>query len=220
MPKTIRTIIADDHQIFVEGLKAVFKFQDIEIVGIAYNGTDLVNQLCSWKPELLILDLNLPGKNGIEVLRYIGQQNVTVKVLVLSMYDDPKIVKTAFNNGALGYVLKDQNIMELNVAIRNVMGGNKYVGKGVKVNGSTNGQKILKQTSFFKDDFTRRQYLTKRELEILNLITQAMSNKEIAKELFISDQTVSVHRKNIMRKLGVSNTAGLLKIAYEHSLVG
>ena len=219
MIKAIRTIIAEDHKIYVEGLKSILNKNQVEIVEVDYDGQLLIEKLKLKRPDILLLDLNLPGKNGFDLLRQIKQEGIGVKVIILTMYGDPKIVKAALNNGAQGFLLKDQDIDELPQAIVCVHAGGQYIGQGVTKNGSTNGQKIPKKVKYFKDGFTRKQYLTKRELEILNLITQAMSNKEIAKELYISDQTVSVHRKNIMRKLGVSNTAGLLKVAYEESLI-
>jgi len=144
-------------------------------------------------------------------------------VLVLTVYDDPKFVKSAFKNGAHGYILKNKGIDELFVALHQVLDEHEsYIGEGVQVseNGATRAVAGKQQTDFHLEDrFIKKYNLTKRELEILRLITHAMSNKQIAQELFISDQTVSVHRKNIMRKLGVSNAAGLIKAAYDFSLV-
>ncbi|GJM36608.1 MAG: DNA-binding response regulator [Saprospiraceae bacterium] len=221
----IKTVIADDQRIFIEGLKTVlqqhneFKF---DILASVYSGREILRTLKKTKAELLILELNLPGIDGIDIIEQIQKERLSVRILALTSYDDPKIVKSAFKAGTNAYLLKNQKIDELFVAIREIQKGNNYFGEGVTIN-RPNGVHTkafsIQQNHFFEDSFIKKHHLTKRELEILALITQALSNKEIAKILFISDQTVSVHRKNIMRKLGVSNTAGLIKAAYDHSLV-
>lgn len=222
--ESLRTILADDHRIFIEGLKAVLKREQpfqFELAGVFHNGQALIDTIKSKGGDLLILDLNIPEKDGLEVIKHIRKEKINIKILVLTMYDDPKIIKLAFKHGADGYILKDKRIDELFDAVDTILKGDTYLGEGVIttasiVSGSLQGKA---SSGGFDDRFIRKHNLTKREIEILRLITLALSNKEIAKELFISDQTVSVHRKNIMRKLGVSNTAGLIKVAYDNSLV-
>jgi len=219
----VKVIIADDHQLFIAGLQTLLrggeKFQ-FDIEGIAHTGEGLLSLLKQTEPDLLILDLNMPERDGLDVLGTIRIQYPNLKILTLTMYDEVKIVKSAFKSGVDGYVLKNVNKEELMEAISDVLDGERFIGKGVKL--STDIENIHnKDVVFFRfeDKFIKKYNLTKRELEILKLITLALSNKQIAKELYISDQTVSVHRKNIMRKLGVSNTAGLIKIAYDNSLI-
>jgi len=218
--ETVEIVIADDHQLFIAGLKTLLVDTDkyhFKIVGVAHTGQSLLDLLKKTHASLLILDMNMPERDGLDVLAVIKEQYPRLRILTLTMYDESKIVKSAFKAGVDGYILKTIGISELMDAIETVLSGKTYMGKGVRLNAAdanqngTNGQ--------FEDKFIKKYNLTKREIEILRLITQAMSNKEIAKELYISDQTVSVHRKNIMRKLGVSNTAGLIKVAYDHSLV-
>ncbi len=223
--QTIRTILADDHCIFLEGLKAVLSRSEkyhFDIIGATCRGEELL-QLARRQPaDLLILDLNLPDVDGLEAMGIINRERIPLSVLVLTAYDDPKIVKSALKNGASGYILKDQDISELFVAIEEVLGRRTFFGRGILLADTPAARPAVgkQQTDFhLEDKFIKKYQLTRRELEILRLITHALSNKEIARELFISDQTVSVHRKNIMRKLGVSNTAGLIKAAYEYSLV-
>lgn len=224
--RLIRTILADDHRIFTEGVKAVLDREtniQFEIVGIVHNGMELTRLLKRKKADLVILDLNLPEKDGLEVINFVRSQRIEVKFLALSMYEEPKIIKSAFKAGVNGYILKSRGIEELFNAIEAIFAGDNFFGEGVNFSGANNGFgngfRRKKQLFNLEDRFIKKHSLTKRELEILQLITQALSNKQIAKVLFISDQTVSVHRKNIMRKLGVCNTAGLLKVAYDNSLV-
>ncbi len=218
MVNVLNTILVDDHQIFIEGLKSVLQKSSLEVIATAADGNEALELIQFRQPEFLILDLNLPGKDGLEILSFIKYHRLPIKTLVLSMYADPKIVRSALKKGAKGYLLKDRDIHELKNAIEEIIKGNIYLGKGLP-SVSIGNEKLRKRSPIYSDPFTKKHYLTKREIEILNLIAQAMSNKEIARELFISDQTVGVHRKNIMRKLGVSNTAGLVKLAYDHSLV-
>lgn len=221
--QTVRIVIADDHHLFVAGLQTILSNVDgfdFAIVGVAHDGEELIPLLKRTKPDLLILDLNMPERDGLDVLSVIRGEYKELKILTLTMYDESKIVKSAFKSGVDGYVLKSVGKNQLVRAITEVLQGHTFLGEGVKLNSIIETvPKHMEAGMFFEDKFIKKYNLTKRELEILRLISQAMSNKEIAKELYISDQTVSVHRKNIMRKLGVSNTAGLIKIAYDNSLV-
>lgn len=226
--QTIRTVIADDHQLFTEGLKNILRRSErfnFEIIGEAQDGKALLPVLEENYADLLLLDLNMPESDGLDVLDNIRGDYSDLKILALTMYDEVKLVKTAFKAGVDGYVLKNTKPLELLDAIEVVLEGKTYVGEGVDLIGNHyikngNAVKVQKKVKAkFEDRFIQKYNLTKRELEILKLITKALSNKEIAKELYISDQTVSVHRKNIMRKLGVSNIAGLIKIAYDNSLI-
>lgn len=222
--QTLKTIIADDHAIFLEGLKTVLCQYDqgtaFQVVGEAGNGRELIGLLKHQPADLLIFDLNMPEKDGLEVLRFIRNSRIPILTLALTMYENPRIVRSALKAGVDGYVLKDRGIEELFLAIHEVAAGNTYVSESIRVSNGVSHAKASRTARYLTNDrFVKKHSLTKRELEILQLITQALSNKEIAKALFISDQTVSVHRKNIMRKLGVSNTAGLVKIAFDNSLV-
>lgn len=223
--ESIKVLIADDHQLFIAGLKSILsgnEEQKCEIVGVAHNGDQVIQMLKEVETDLLILDLNMPEKDGLDVIDLIRAQNKKLRILVLTVYDESKIVKSAFKSGVDGYILKNVGMDELWKAISEVMEGRTFLGKGVRLNTTLEEikRKIEDQSRFPSEDkFIKKYNLTKRELEILKLITHALSNKEIGKVLYISDQTVSVHRKNIMRKLGVSNTAGLIKLAYDNSLV-
>ena len=220
--KAIRVIIADDHQLFIEGIKTILSRATdphrFEIIGEAHSGTELLKILKGNEPDLLLLDLNMPERDGLSVLGDVKKTYKHVKVLALTMYDEVKLVRTAFNEDVDGYILKSTGKLELLEAIAEIMDGGRFFGQGVRIHISPE-EFVNKIPGQFDDKFVQKYNLTKREIEILKLITQALSNKEIAKELYISDQTVSVHRKNIMRKLNVSNTAALIKLAYDNSLV-
>lgn len=224
--RTIKTILADDHRIFIEGLKAVLARHPalhFEIIGEAGSGMELIRVLKKTaEADLIILDLNLPETNGLEVMRMLKEGKTSIKILALTSHGEPDIIKSAFRFGANGYILKNGGITELYHAIEEVLTGERYMGEGLSLPAESNkyNQRPGLSTSFLPESrLLKKHNLTKRELEILKLIAQAFSNKKIAKELYISDQTVSVHRKNIMRKLGATNTAGLIKIAYDNSIV-
>lgn len=222
--QVLKTLIADDHLIFVEGLKCLLRkldFRQLNIVAVANDGKQAIEKIRSHQPELVFLDMNMPALDGLGVLKSAKSMGYKGKIIVLSMYENPKIVRAAFKAGADAYLLKSQDPRELTSALEAVLAGQSYVGQGVYLShaapkpASDDAQMPYRAS----DQFLNQQLLTKRELEVLQLVTEALSNKEIAKELYISDQTVSVHRKNIMRKLGVSNTAGLIKVAHDNALV-
>jgi DNA-binding NarL/FixJ family response regulator len=217
----IRTLIADDHPIFRKGIKSLLQQShepQFEIVGEAPDGKQALDLLRSFQPQLLLLDMNMPIMDGLELLQQLRQYSISVHTLVLSMYDAPRLIRSAIGAGAHGYLLKGQSPYELSQAIQTIFSGETFLGKGVHLHAKPDPGCQQAPHHFF-DAFIKKHSLTKRETEILRLITQAMSNKEIGEALFISDQTVGVHRKNIMRKLGVSNTAGLIKTVYDHSLI-
>lgn len=219
----ITSVLVDSQSIFRAGLKAYFEDilePSIEIIGEESSAEGLTLFLHkNLSTELVFLDLNLPDQDGLDVIPLIRKQFKQVRIIVLTSYSDYKFVGQALKNGADGYILKSNEPEDLLEAVREVMAGNTYIAPGLHItppNGKrlTNGKKSL-----YEDRFVIKQKLTKREHEVLELITQAKNNKEIAKELYISDQTVGVHRKNIMRKLGVRNTINLIKFALENQLV-
>lgn len=219
----VNTLLADSHQIFLEGLKIVLKNDtsyEHHIVGCSTSGARIVDLWQEHRPDLLIMSLNLMDRNGLEVIRQIRQENKDnhLCILVMTVHQEPKILRAVLDNGANGYLPKYKSGLDLYKAIQAVLGGEIY-----KIEPLKNGlDKLFKdkvsRTSLISEGFIQEHRLTKRETQILSLISQALSNKEIGRKLFISDQTVSVHRKNIMRKLGVRSTAGLIKMTYDHSL--
>ena len=214
----IRISIADDHMLYVEAMQMLLDINTdpyFEIVSVVHSGKELLNEIRHNVPDCLLLDLNMPNGSGLEVLPIIKASYPECRVIVVTMYDDAKFIKQVFKAKGDGYFLKTNPFAELLEAITSVLDGQTYLSNGLKVFPK---EIISNGDSIYEDDFQLIHSLTPRELEILQLISSAKSNKEIADELFISDQTVMVHRKNIMRKLSVSNTAGLIKFALDHDL--
>lgn len=221
----INAIIVDDHALFAEGLIALLKeVQEprVEVIHVSHDGEDIFRWLGKRRVHLIFLDLNLGKINGLDLIEPIKERSPDTRIIIVSGYSDGNFVKTAFLNGADGYVLKGSPLEELRRGILTVMEDNTFMGKGVQVTTKRTNKKERnrygqRQTRAM-DSYSIMNDLTKREQQILELITQAYSNKEIARKLFISDQTVSVHRKNIMRKLGVTNTVSLVKAAQSLSI--
>ncbi len=223
MKKTLNVVLADDHPIFVEGLRSVLGHPDgdytYNIIGVARTGNQVLPILKEQvEADLLLLDLNLPDTDGIRVLPQVRKDFPELRVFVLTVYEEPKLIKAAFKAGTDGYMLKSGGREELFRGIREIMAGNTFLGRGVEVT-DRNLRGGGAGLGVYEDKFAKKHSLTKREMEVLRHIGQALNNKDISVKLFISDQTVSVHRKNIMRKLGVNNTASLIKLAYENNLV-
>jgi len=215
----LRIALADDHLLYTEALTELLsatKEPNIEVVSVVRNGDALLDILEEHPVDLVLLDLNMPGSGGLDVLPTIKSEYPTVKVIVVTMYDHAKFIKEVLNtHKGDAYFLKTSGFTELLVAIRTVMRGEIYLSTGLKVfpkDSQKNGNKK------FEDEFQQRHRLTPRETQILKLISLAMTYKEIADQLYISDQTVMVHKKNIMRKLNMNNTAGLIKFALDHNL--
>jgi len=221
----LKLVLTDDHHIFIEGLKVVLGRSEkikFNIIAEAFTGNSLLKMIGGLQPDLLLLDLSLPDMDGIEVLSHLKSAGVDFRILVLSMYDEPKVIRAAFKAGADGYVLKNSPATELYHAIEKVMEGDTYLSVGLSLTNQSGMNSRFMQNGklapSYDDRIVKKFNLTKRELEVLKLVGQALTNKEIAGELYISDQTVSVHRKNIMRKMGATSSAGLIKIAYENNL--
>ena len=219
----VNSVIVDVQSIFRAGLKAYF--ENTEAIAIDIRGEEetaeglLLFLQKNIETQLVVMDLNLPDTDGLELIPLIRKQFRDVKILVMTAYGDYKFVGQALKNGADGYILKSNEPEQLIVAINDIMNDKTYIAPGLHIT-PPNGKRLsYSKKSNYEDRFVIKQKLTKREQEVLELITEAKNNKEIAKELYISDQTVGVHRKNIMRKLGVKNTINLIKFAFENQLV-
>src|SRR6187549_3428531 len=210
----VTLLIADDHRLYVESLVIALEHQTtipVRILDTVNNGDELLKKLQLHSPDIILLDLNMPVLNGLEVIPIIRTDYPKLKILVVTKYSDPKFVKECLQiHGVSGYILKTNSLAELLEGIYQVQRGHTYISKGLQIYPKDT---IEDEASRFDESFQAKYNLTRRELEILSLIAHAKSNAEIADGLFISPQTVGAHRKNIMRKLNISSTAGLVRFA-------
>jgi len=204
---TIRILIVDDHPMVTEGIQAILEsYDDIEVVGALNNGQDAVDQVVALAPDVILLDLNMPGLSGLNATEIILEKRPDTRIVILSMHDSPEYISTALSHGARGYILKDVPTDAIRTAIDTVMAGEQYLCTGAK--GSLQPK--------ISDG---RETLTSREQTILLELAQGKSNKEVANTLNISVRTVETHRNNIKCKLGISSTAGLTRYAMEHGVL-
>jgi len=208
---SINILIADDHQVLTDGLKSLLAGEEqLEIKGVASNGAEALEMLKLLKVDVVLMDIDMPVMGGIEATRIIKKDFPGVKVLMLTMHDEKAIISMLLEIGADGYVLKNSTRSELLHAIREVAAGRKHLSEEVRA-------VLLTSTSPGKD--SKLGGLTQREVEILQLVAEGLSNKEIGERLFISHRTVDTHRTNLMTKLSVHNVAGLVRFAIENGLV-
>ncbi|MBN2350826.1 MAG: response regulator transcription factor [Bacteroidales bacterium] len=212
----IKVLIADDHKIFRDGIKALLeKVKDIEVVCEAENGDEVLLRLESNEVNVILMDIDMGTTNGFDTAVKVKKQFPDCNILVLSMHGDHNYIIKMLEAGAIGYILKNAGKEELLTAIRSVAGGDSYFSK--EVSSRLIEQINRPQSSYKKKD--KDVPLTEREIEILRLISQEYSNPEIAEELFISIRTVDTHRRNLLDKLGVKNTAGLVKYAIKKGII-
>lgn len=210
----VRVVLVDDHRIMREGLRALLeKEADMDIVAEADNGRTAVELARTLKPDVVVMDLSMPHLNGIEATRQITASQTDVRVLALSMHSDKRFLDGALKAGASGYLLKDCALDELVRAIRTVVAGQVYLSPevaGVVIEGYMNR---LPAT-----EVTKGRALTARECEVLQLIAEGRSAKDIASALSVSVKTVETHRQQVMSKLGMHSVAELTKHAIREGL--
>ena len=210
----IKILIADDHQMFIDGIKALLKNEkEIKVVGEALNGEEVLATLEKEKADIILLDINMPQMDGIEATRIIRKKFPEVKIIILTMHNKYEFIAGLAHEGASGYILKNTGKAELLNAIKTVQEGKTFFGKEVT---ETIMHNLYKKPAEQKIEAVQ---LTEREKEVLKLIAQEFSTKEIADKLFISENTVETHRKNIMAKLNAKNVAGLVKFALQVGLI-
>ena len=216
MNETIKIMLVEDHQLMREGIASLLQsHDDIEILAEAPDGETALEKLARHPVEIVLMDINLPGMNGIETTRKLKEKFPQVKVVALTMLDDQSHIRDMLSAGAAGYVLKNAGNMELSEAIHTVHRGQAYYSRRV-------ADSLVQQ--FFQPPATpvtsgEAVYLTRREKEILALIVKELSNREIGENLEISVRTVDAHRRNLLQKIGAKNTAGLTRYALEHGIV-
>jgi len=211
----LRIVVADDHHILLDGLKALLQKQkDMEVVGLYSNGAELFDDIPNANPDIALVDINMPDMNGQELTLKIKEFYPSLPVVTLSMYDDATHIMEMIEAGVSGYLLKNVNDKELLEAVRTVVQGKMYFSSEVS---ETITSLVVRQQK--KLDQPEEPRLTGREIEILKLIAEEMSNAEIADALFISERTVETHRKNMLRKTNNKTIVGLLKYALERQII-
>ncbi|MCK9389082.1 MAG: response regulator transcription factor [Sulfuritalea sp.] len=209
----IRLLMADDHGIVREGLKQLFSLvADIEVAGEAINGNQVLDALRKGCFDLLLLDMTMPGISGVELIARIRIQHPKLPILVLSMHNEPQIVKRALKAGAAGYLTKDSDPERLLYAIHKVAGGGRYIDPTV-------AEQIALDASGGNGDGSLHEQLSDREFEILKLLAKGMGVNEIAAMLSISNKTVSTHKARLMEKMDIKTNAELVRYALINRLV-
>ena len=219
MKKKITVHIADDHQIIIDGLTAILDFEsDMEVVGFSLNGTQVLDWFQNNVADVLLLDINMPDVNGVEVLQGFKKYKVTPKIIVLSSYDNIKLVKDILKLGAKSFVPKKSAGEHIVSAIRHVVNGEQYFTDDIKEKMMNT---IMSNPEHDEDNPEGMliNSLTKREYQILKLITLEYTTKKICETLFISTSTVETHRKNLLRKLKVKNSVGLALFALKNNII-
>ena len=214
MASPFSILLADDHVMFRRGIRRIIQsISDVEVVGEASDGFELLELLKKNSPQLIILDISMPNLRGLEATREIKIINPAVKVLILTMHKDKEYLYHAFSAGAEGYLLKEDAYSELISAIDTLRKGGTYISPLL----STQLADLFIQKSRPTSEQTDnpRELLTVREREIIKLIAEGRSSKEVADLLFISSRTVQHHRANIMKKLSIKKTADLVKYAIQ-----
>ncbi|MCD4746246.1 MAG: response regulator transcription factor [Bacteroidales bacterium] len=214
--KKIKILIADDHQLIIDGIKSLINnVPQFDLIAEANNGKEAVKIAKLINPDIVLMDIDMPIMNGIEATEKIKSFNPEIKIIILSMHNEKGLVKKLIRLGADGYLLKNSDQNELIEAISKVASGQQYFSPEVTMsllNKETEIKSSFKANSIISD-------LTDREIEILKLIAQGYSNKEIGEKLFISHRTVDTHRTNLMKKINVSNIAGIIRFAIKNGFV-
>jgi two-component system, NarL family, response regulator NreC len=213
--KTTTIVLADDHRIVRQGLRVLLSAeQDFEVIGEADDGREALELVRRLNPDVLVLDLMMPGLNGLEVARQLNKQAAKVGVVVLSMHDDEGFVLEALANGVSAYVLKDSNSSDLVQAVREVSAGRRYLSPPLSDRAIETYQQMAKIGTM-----DRHETLTTREREVLQLSAEGYTNSEIAARLGISTRTAETHRSRLMHKLDLHTQSDLIRYALRRSII-
>jgi two-component system, NarL family, response regulator NreC len=215
--RTLKVLLVEDHAIVREGVRALLDEEpDIDIVGEAADGSEAVALAQTLRPDVVLMDLNLPGVGGIEATHQLRQLFPDVRVLVLSMYDSEEYVFRALRAGASGYVLKQSTSAELVLALRAVAAGSTFLSPSIS---QILISDYMRRAQAEEPNGAALNILTPREREVLHLVAHGLTNRQVAQRLHISIKTVETHRGNMMQKLDVHDRAGLVKFAIENGLI-
>ena len=213
----ISVLLAEDHNIVRSGIKSLLDNEtNIQVIGEASNGKEAIRILENGgEANIIVTDLNMPGMTGNELITYLNENFDSLKIVVLSMSEQEKDVSDAFQAGADGYLLKNVSKEELIFAIQHVMAGGQYICAELSI-------RMLAKLSSYENTYSDDggfQDLTKRELEVLQLIAEGLTNNEIAEKLFTSRRTIEGHRQSLIEKTGVSNSAALIMHAFRSGIL-
>lgn len=212
----ITLLIADDHKLVREGLKQLLELEgDISVIDQAGNGKEAIEKTLEYKPDILLLDINMPEVNGIDVLRRLKDMGVNTRIIMLTIHDDKEYIFETIKIGADGYMIKDSDADTLIKAIREVKKGSTYIQPSIA--------KLVAEGLNGKDEETidrinKIRSLTKREYEVLTLIAEGLNNKDIADKLFISEKTVKNHVSSIFKKIGVNDRIQAAIFAFKNNI--
>lgn len=208
---TIKVLIADDHTLVREGIKALLKeIKDIEVVGEAKDGDEIIDKIKELNPDIILLDISMPKVNNLNFCEKIRSTSEDIKIIILSMHYSEEYVREALRYGVKGYILKDSSFSELEIAIKSVFNGEVYLSPKIS------NLLVKDYLEKVKDPL---DMLTERQKEILKLLAEGYSVKEIAQLIGISVKTVETHKAQIMEKLNIYDIPGLVKFAIKHGLV-
>jgi DNA-binding NarL/FixJ family response regulator len=214
-----RIIITDDHQLILDGLRSIITGEsDLHLLAEANNGQQALALCESLQPDMVMMDIDMPVMNGLEATIQIKKKFPSIRIMVLTMHDEAALIKRIMEVGADGYMLKNSDQQELVSAIRKIAAGEKHFSEKV-LQALKDGKTDSSQFSLRPTDAVLLSTLTEREVEILRLLAEGLSNKEIGDKIFISHRTVDTHRTNLMKKLDVHNVAGLIRFAIRNGLI-
>lgn len=208
----LRIIIADDHPLLVDGVKSVLEeMEDVQVLEPATNGRQLIDRLQRQLADIVLLDLNMPQMDGITTLKFLQEHLPQVHVIVFTNYSQTRLIKEVRALGARGFLLKTSNSTTLKEAVSAVAAGDTWFPDHLPE--STDSNDLL------VDDFVKKYQITKREVEIIRMIAQGLTTRQIGEQLFVSEFTINAHRRNIARKLSIDTPVGLLNFAKEQGLI-
>lgn len=206
--KGVTVIIADDHQLFAEAIKGILINEGMIIQAICNNGKDAFITTKERRPQILLTDINMPGMEGTHLCKKVKEEVPGTKVIMISMYEENKIINKSFKNGADSYLSKGAPKQEMIKAIKKTLKGESYI----------NRKLIRSKKETKKGDFEKLFNLSEREMDVMKLILKENTNLEIAEELCCSKRTIETHRSHINKKLEIKNTISLFKLAIKHNL--
>lgn len=209
----IRVVLAEDHTLFRAGIRTLLQdIQGVEVVAEASDGREALRVIVEHRPDVALVDISMPGLNGLEVLTRLTKECPTVRVIILSMHANEEYVRQALHAGAAGYLLKDADVTELEVALKAVLRGESYLSPAIS-------QRVIEWVRQGKPQTNSLEQLTSRQREILQLIAEGHSTKSIASVLDLSPKTVDAHRAELMARLDIHDVAGIVRYAIRMGLV-